>query len=176
MALETRKAGTGSRMTMNGMTTGNVERNTQEKDAQGAPPVVPAQPRVPARLGQLLQPQPHRLELRRLQHGRDHRRQRLREEALRPLGIAGLAHGPEGRETPLLLGQAAHEIEDRVDEAPGQVAAQGAHEHGANVLAARPDDAQRAREGEDHDQPEQHLGQAVDRVERALHDTWGGST
>ena len=42
MALETRKAGTGSRMTMNGMTTGNVERNTRRKTPRAPRPSSPS--------------------------------------------------------------------------------------------------------------------------------------
>ena len=67
-----------------------------------------------------------------------------------------------------LLGQAAHEIQHAVNDAPGQIAAQRADEHRADFVAARLGDAERAGEGEDHDQAEEHLGDAVVRFEHAL--------
>ena len=46
------------------------------------------------------------------------------DEALGPLRVGGLAHGQVCREDPALVGQGAHQIEHRVDDAPGQVAAE----------------------------------------------------
>ena len=82
MALDTRRAGPTLRMKMNGITTGNVESEHEEKHADGAQPVVLAQARALRRLGQLHQPLAHRFQFRRLQDRRDHRRQRVGDEAL----------------------------------------------------------------------------------------------
>ena len=174
MALETRRAGTA--LLHENERDHHRERGEEDEQehADGAQPIVLAQARALGRLGQLLQPLAHRFQFRRLQDGRDHRRQRVRDEALRLLRIGGLAHGPEGHEAAALLGQAAHQIQDAVDDAPGQVAAQRADEHRADIVAAGLGDAERAGEGEDHDQPEEHFGDALDRVEHALGDfvTW----
>ena len=62
----------------------------------------------------------------------------LRDEALRPSGSPAPRTARKVAEVPALLGQAAHEIEDRVDEAPGQVAAQSTHEHGRERPRAPP--------------------------------------
>ena len=97
MALETRRAGPTFCMKMNGITTGNVERKTSRNTPSAPSQSSLLQARACGRLGQLLQPQAHRFEFRRLQDGRDHRRQRVRDEALRLLRIGGLAHGAERR-------------------------------------------------------------------------------
>ena len=82
--------------------------------------------------------------------------------------IGGLAHGQVGHEALALFGKAAHQIQHRVDDAPGQVAAERADEHRANIVAAGLGDAEGAGEREDHDQPEEDFGDALDRVQHAL--------
>ena len=48
---------------------------------------------------------------------------------------------------------------------PGDVAAQCCHEHDLDIGTVSGRHAERAREGEDHDQPEEDLGQAVAGLE-----------
>ena len=68
----------------------------------------------------------------------------------------------------MLLGGASHQIQNRVDDAPGQVASQRADEHHAHVVAPRLGDAERAGVRQHHYQPEQHFRRAIDRIERVL--------
>ena len=82
--------------------------------------------------------------------------------------VARLAHRLKHGEVGAPFGQAAHEIQNRVDDAPGQVAAQRADEHRAQIAAARLGDAQRAGEGEHHNQPEQHLRHTINRFQLSL--------
>ncbi len=94
--------------------------------------------------------------------------------------VGGLTHRVERVEPAALLGESAHQVQQRVDDPPGDVAAERADQHGADILAAGLGDAQRAGEREDHDQPEQHLGHPIDRIEESFggcdaHATRGGN-
>ena len=142
IALDTRRAGPTFCMKMNGITTGNVESEHEKKHADGTQPIVLAQVRAFRRLGQLHQPSAHRFQFRRLQDRRDHRRQRVCDEALGLVRIGGLAHGQVGHEALALFGEAAHQIQHRIDDAPGHVAPERADEHRANIIAAGLGDAE----------------------------------
>ena len=146
---------------------GQRREEDQEEHAGGAEPVVFRQPRLRGRLGELRQTRLQRFELRRLQDAGNHWGQRFRDETLALSRIPGLANGPERRQVAALFGAATHDIEDGVDDAPRQVASERADEHRAHVVAARLGDAERAGEGEHHDQPEQHLRHPVDGLEHA---------
>src|SRR3989440_5154668 len=50
---------------------------------------------------------------------------------------------------------------------PIYVAAERAEQHGADVFAAGGRHAERGREREGHDQPEEHLGEPIERLEHA---------
>ena len=168
IALDARRAGPTSCMKMNGIATGNVERNTRTNT-----PSAPSHSSLPRRarcrrLGQLHQPLPHRLELRRFEDRCDQRRQRVGDATLCRLRIGGSAHRVQRDEAAALFGEAAHQVQHRVDDAPGDVAPERADQHGADIFAAGLGDAERAGEREDHDQPEEHLGNAVDRIEQSL--------
>ena len=98
MALETRKAGTASLMAMNGITTGNVDRNTSRNTPSGAPPVVSSSSRArTGGSGSCFSRACMASSSAGCSNGRDHRRQGIREEPPRTLGIGGLAHGAEGQ-------------------------------------------------------------------------------
>ena len=127
---------------MNGMHHRKRGDEHDEKHADGTEPLVLAQARAFRRLGQLHQPSAHRFQFRRLQDRRDHRRQRVGDEALGLLRIGGLAHGQVGHEALALVGEAAHQIQHRIDDAPGHVAPERADEHRANIIAAGLGDAQ----------------------------------
>ena len=66
------------------------------------------------------------------------------------------------------LTEAAHQIETRVDDTPGQIAAKRSQDHGLDVRAPRGSHAERARAGQNHDQPEQNLRNPVDGVENGI--------
>ena len=159
-------------MKMNGTATGKVERNTRRKTPGAPRQSEPPRRAGPGGSGSCCSRWCIAFELRRLQNRRDHGRQRVRDQPLRLPRVRGRAHGPEDRQVAPLLGQAAHEIEDPVDDAPGQVAAERADEHRADVLAPGLGHAQRTGEGQDHDQAEEHLGDALARFEHALADGW----
>ena len=80
-------------------------------------------------------------------------------------GIAGLPDRAQFQEAASPLSEAAHQIKPGVDDAPGQVAAQRAQDHGFDVGAPRGDHAERARAGQHHDQAEQNFGNPIDRIE-----------
>ena len=155
-------------MKMNGIATGNVVRNTHRNTPSAPSQSSLRKPRAGRRLGQLNQRLAHGLEFRGAERGGDHRRQRVGNEAVRLLRGGGLAHGPQRADAAPLFAQAAHEIQDAVNDAPGQVAAERADEHGADIVAARLGDTERAGEGEDHDQAKEHFGDALVRFEHAL--------
>ncbi len=91
-------------------------------------------------------------------------------------GSAACAHRLEGDESSSFFGEAAHQIQHRIDDAPGDVAPERADQHRAHIFAAGLGDAERAGERQDHDQSEEHFGDAIDRVEDSLaHDTFGGN-
>ena len=70
----------------------------------------------------------------------------------------GAARTARRSQAAALLGQAAHQVQHAVDDAPGEVAAECADEHRADVLPPGLRDAERSGEGQHHDQAEQHLG------------------
>lgn len=95
-------------------------------------------------------------------------RQCVRKGSLSRRWIAGFAHCLECREIAAAFGEAAHQVQHTIDDAPRDVAAQCADEHHADVLTSRFRDAQRARESQDHDPSEQRLGDAIDRFQHPL--------
>jgi hypothetical protein len=88
------------------------------------------------------------------------------DQAMRQCRLGGMAHGM--RESGLAAAdhQIAQHVHHAIDKAPGNVAADGSDQHAAHLVAAAVQHAQRAGEGQHHEQAEQHLGDAVDRVER----------
>ena len=82
--------------------------------------------------------------------------------------VGGLAHGQVGHEVLASVCQATHQIQHRIDDAPGHIAPERADEHGANVIAAGVGDAQRPRERKDHDQPEEDLRDAIDWLQDSI--------
>ena len=113
-------------------------------------------------------PLAHRFQFGRFQDRRDHRRQRVRDDALGLVRIGGPAHGQVRHEVLALAGEAAHQIQHRIDDPPGHVAPERADEHGANIIAAGVGDAQRPGEREDHDQSEEDFRDAINRVQDSL--------
>ena len=132
MAFETRKASPALCMKMNGIATGNVARKTQQKHGQRAQPVSPAQARALGRLGQIFEALAHAFEFRRLKNGRNERRQGIGDEPLGLYWIGGLAHRTQGEEAAVLLRQAAHQIQDAINDPPSHIASERTDEHRAN--------------------------------------------
>ena len=63
--------------------------------------------------------------------------------------------------------ETTHQVEHRVDDSPGEVAPEGGEQHGVDPGLARAGDAERSRDGQDHDQAEKDLGRVVDRIQDA---------
>ncbi len=82
-------------------------------------------------------------------------------------GSVGSAHRIDREEIMTALGQRAHEEHDSVHESPGDVAPDHPDEKLANVLSTGGGRAERAREGERHDQPEEDFGDTRDRIQEA---------
>jgi len=103
-----------------------------------------------------------------LDHGRQDRRQRVRDQAASFSRVPRLAHGPERHQVAALLREAAHQVEDAIDDpharlqpsAPMSIARTSSRPASATLS----DPVKR----EDHDQPEQHLGDALVRLEDAF--------
>ena len=93
---------------------------------------------------------------------------KLSNEAMRSNRQPALLAWLQGSNRASLFGQTAHQVENRVDDAPGKIAAEGADQHRANLGPVRLRRAERAREREHHDQPEEHLGDPLHRVEERL--------
>ena len=164
MTLETRRAGPALRMKINGITTGKVDRNTRRKTPTAPTPIVLAQTGSLGRLGQLLQTLVHRFEFGWRQDARDHRWQRFRYDALRFFWIGRFAHGAKRYQSLPLFCQTTHQIQDSVNDSPGQIASQRANEHRAHIIAPRLGHAERAGEGKDHDQAEEDFGNTINRI------------
>jgi hypothetical protein len=65
------------------------------------------------------------------------------------------------------LCEAGDEVKRRVDDAPRKVATDRADEHRAHVFRAGLGDADRTREREHHDQPEDNFGETFERIQNA---------
>ena len=102
---------------------------------------------------------------RRLKNGGDDWRQSVRNQALGLLRVGGSANGLKRHQVAAFVGQARHQIQDTVNNTPGQVASERANEHRSNILATRLCDAERTGESEDHDQSKEDFGNALVRVE-----------
>jgi len=113
-------------MKMNGITTGNVDRNTSRNTRQCSQPFVLCQPCLFGRLRQVFQTLAHGFEFRRLENGGDHRRQGMGDEPLGLSAVSGSAHGAQGKQTFAFLRQAAHQVQHAVNDAPGQIASRAA--------------------------------------------------
>ena len=145
----------------------------QQKNTDGAQPIVLAQPRSFWRLGQLLQPLVHRFEFGWFQDACDYRRQRVCYEAVCFLWIGGLAYGAKREQPPPLFRQAAHQIQHSVDDSPSEIASQRTNEHRAHLTPPGLGHTERAGEREDHDQAEEDFGDAVNRFQHALRGSFG---
>jgi uncharacterized protein YecE (DUF72 family) len=141
----------------------------EQEDREGSRPVALRQARPRRQLLQCEQPPSHGLDLLRVDQLADRLRQLVgdqRPTALRLRDRADRAHDPEAAGA---ADEDRHEIHDGVDETPGEVAADRPDQHGTHLLVAVAGGADRAGEREHHDQPEEDLGQALDRVQDALH-------
>ena len=96
--------------------------------------------------------------------------------AVCPSSVAAAAmQAPQRADGVPLFAEATHEVEDAVDDAPGDVASQGTDEHRAHIVATGLGDAEGAGEREHHDEAEERLSNALVRLEHPpLHGTLGG--
>ena len=93
--------------------------------------------------------------------------QRRRDQSSRRLGI-GAYDLLCKRAIARALGQCAHEVHDRVDEPPGEIAAQSGEHDRPHFAAPGRGDRQRADDRDRHDETEQDLGNPIDRIEEPL--------
>lgn len=84
------------------------------------------------------------------------------------LQIGSFAHSTEGKHAPALFSQAAHQVQDGINDSPRQIASQRTHEHDSDFGTTGPGNTERTREGEHHDQSEENLRHPVNRFEDAL--------
>ncbi len=101
----------------------------QEEYTQRPKPVRPVQARIFRGLRTFHHLDPDSFQLRRHQHGSDDLRQGRRYRPSSPLGIRRLPDGTEGPQVAPLVGEASHEIHDRVDQTPRQIAANRPVQH-----------------------------------------------
>ena len=160
MALETRRASRRRVMKRNGITTGNVDRNTKKNT-----PSAPRQSEAAfGRFGQLLQalaPSPRVPPVPGPTRPPAARRPR---QPLRFLRIRGLPHGVMGQQLATLLGQAAHQIQTASMMPHARL--QPSAPMSIVRTSSRPASATLSEPGEreHHDQPEQHLGHPLHAV------------
>ena len=142
-------------------------RHHQQEHAQRRQPVLA--PRAGAqrvqRHGQ--QPVTHPLQTRRVERCGHHRLQRPEDDLGGLSRITGSAHGVDQLRAARAFDQVHQQEDGRVHQAPGQVAAQRPDQHRPHVHPLGLGDAERAGEGQGHDQAEQDLGHAVDGIEQA---------
>jgi hypothetical protein len=87
---------------------------------------------------------------------------------VRSAGICCFAYGPQLQDIAAAFVEARHQEDTGVDDAPGQVAAERADQHGADLDIVCGQDAQCEGKGEGHDQAKQHLRDSVDRIEDTI--------
>jgi len=69
----------------------------------------------------------------------------VHQRALAGFRIGGIPEASQFHEAASSLTEAAHQIETRVDDTPGQIAAKRSQDHGLDVRAPRGSHAERAR-------------------------------
>ncbi len=84
--------------------------------------------------------------------------------------IGGSSHGAYEREQPAAIRDGANQVHDRVDEAPGKVAAQGSGEHCSDLLAPGFRYGHGADERERHEQTKEEFRYPVHGTEHRLAD------
>jgi hypothetical protein len=67
-----------------------------------------------------------------------------------------------------LLTETGHKVKDRVDHTPGQIATDRGEKHSVNVFAFRCGNTERTSHGENHDQPEENLGDSIHWFQQAF--------
>ena len=97
----------------------------------------------------------------------------LLDQARPACGSAALAHRAHERQRAAAIDDGADQVHDGVDEAPGEVAAEGGDEHVAQLRAPGLGHRHGAGEAERHEQAEQHLHDPVDRMEDRLAGDFG---
>ena len=84
----------------------------------------------------------------------------------RPVSASGAARTDAcERERPAAIGDSANQVHDRVDQAPGKVAAQGSNEHLPDLFAAGLRHRDGSDESERHEQTEEHFRYPVHGTE-----------
>ena len=152
---------------MNGTITGSVERKTRKKTADGPAPILAGKPWPFGGFRQLLEVLPDAIEVRGLQRLGDDGRQGVGDELLPRRRSGCTPHLAQDRGVVTPLGEASDEIEGRVDNAPGEIAPERTDEHRAHIVAAHFGDTDRAGERKHHDERENDLGEAFERIENA---------
>ena len=164
-AAETRIARCRSSKNRNGSTTGNVDRNTSTKMRIAAWTSRHLQGGDCRHLRQIAYLRADPVEPVVADRAHDQRWELGRDDGPRPDGIRGASHGSHEMQFAAARHQGAQDVHHAVHHAPRSVAADGCDHHRAHVVASGRSDAERAGEGEAHEQAEQDLRVAVERVE-----------
>ena len=155
-----------------GRTTGKVTATTSRNTATAASQVVP--PKIGSRRhGQRHDPATDGLDLRRRNQAGHDARQRALDQRAAGLCVRRGLDGVRERERPAPIRDHANHVHDRVDEAPGEVAAEGSDEQFPDFPLPCLRHRHGAHEAERHQQAEQHLRYPVDRTEHWLTGCWG---
>jgi hypothetical protein len=161
-AFEMRSASLASAMTINGMTTGNVDRTTTIQT-----PNAPCQSRrvsleLRSAAGDRVNSFTYQLELRRLQSRSEQRRQLVGDQAVSVLAIGRFTYGAHRQQIAPALADTSHQIHSGIDNSPGYIASERREQHRPyrETICRRHTD--RARDGQGHYQTEQDFGEPFD--------------
>ena len=168
MACETAFAVPTSPINMKGSTTGKVDAVTIRKMPTAASRSFASQRRTRRYRRKRDDSPADGLHLRLRDQTRRDPRQRPVDEPAPGFGVRRRAHRAHERERAAAIGHRAHQVHDGIDQAPGEVAAQGSGQHVADLVLPRLPDGHRADESERHEQAEEQLRDAVDRAQQGL--------
>jgi hypothetical protein len=139
-----------------------------QSDGEGSEPVAPGEGRASGRFRQLGELFADRIVFRGIERIGHDRWKRVGNDLMSRLWSRRLPKGAPQADRPASFAKAAHEVEQGVDNAPGDIATDGGDEHCPHILAPCFGHAEGTGEGKDHDQAEEDLGNAVVGFEYAL--------
>jgi hypothetical protein len=95
-------------------------------------------------------------------------RQRIRDEPATRFRVRGSLYGAHERDQSASIRHCANHVHDRVNQAPGKVAAKGGDEHLPDLLAPALRHRHGARKREHHEQAEEHFRHPVHWIEHRV--------
>src|SRR4030095_8291481 len=139
----------------------------EEENAEGAAPVFTCKLAVLGGWRRLDQVGADAVEIGRLQGFGDFRRERFGDGLLCLHRTGGLLHGAKEHCIAAALGQAGNEVKCGINDAPREVAADGADKHSEDIFLSRLRHADGTGEGEHHNEAEDDLRKAFEWIEDA---------